>query len=63
MGTNDNNRHIECDGLLRKQNTDPHCYGLDRYSYQQGCNAQFGFTILEDIEPGIVAREIGRAHV
>lgn len=31
-------------------------YGLDRYSYQQGENAKFGFQITENSEPALVAR-------
>ena len=31
-------------------------YGIDRYAYQQGENAQFNFSILENLEPSIVAR-------
>jgi hypothetical protein len=35
-------------------------YGLDRYSYQQGQNALFGFQILENEEPALVAKGGGR---
>ena len=58
MGENNNSRHIECDRLFGEQNSDTHspAYGLDRYSWQQGENAQFGFTILENVEPSIVAK-------
>ncbi len=31
-------------------------YGLDRASYNQGENAQFGFTVKEEVEPTIVAK-------
>lgn len=35
-------------------------YGLDRYSWQQGENAKFGFQITENSEPALVARGGGR---
>jgi hypothetical protein len=43
---------------LGEQNTDSHspAYGIDRYAYNQGENGQFAFSILENIEPSIVAR-------
>ena len=43
---------------LGEQNTDTHspAYGIDRYAYNQGENGQFAFSILENIEPSIVAR-------
>ena len=31
-------------------------YGMDRYSYQQGKNAKFGFQIAENQEPALVAK-------
>ena len=39
-----------------KDNKDLIAYGLDRYSYQQGENAKYGFTVLKDVEPALVAR-------
>lgn len=46
----------ECLRQHRDENPISHCYGLDRYSYQQGENAKFDFQIFENIEPSIVAR-------
>jgi len=56
MGNNNSSRHAEHLRLFGKQNTDTHCYGLDRYSWQQGENAKFGFQIMEDKEPALVAK-------
>ena len=46
------------DKLLEKQNAASHspAYGIDRYAWNQGENAQFDFSILENIEPSLVAR-------
>ena len=32
------------------------CYGLDRYSWNQGDSARYDFQIFEDAEPCLVAR-------
>lgn len=51
----------DSDGTRLQRPTSNHvAYGLDRYSYQQGENAQFGFSILEDEEPALVAKGGGR---
>lgn len=56
MGTDHDSGLPEHLRQQRNENTDSHCYGLDRYSWNQGQNAKFDFQIFEDVEPGIVAR-------
>ena len=58
MGIDNNSRHAEYLRQLGEQNADSHspAYGIDRYAYNQGENGQFAFSILENIEPSIVAR-------
>ncbi len=54
----------DSDGTRLQRPTSNHvAYGLDRYSYQQGENAQFGFSILEDEEPALVAKGGGAQPV
>ena len=38
---------------------DPHSYGLDRASFNQGVNAQYDFTILPEQQPTLTARGPG----
>lgn len=40
----------------RSDNAEKTAYGLDRYSWQQGENAKFGFQITENSEPALVAK-------
>lgn len=56
MGTDRDSGLFEHLRQQRNENPDSHCYGLDRYSWNQGQNAKYDFQIFEDIEPGIVAR-------
>ena len=56
MGKNRESRLPKHLRQQRNENPDSHCYGLDRYSWNQGQNAKYDFQIFEDIEPGIVAR-------
>lgn len=46
-------------GNDRVLETELTCYGLDRASFNQGQNAQFSFTILEDQAPTLVAKGPG----
>ena len=47
--------------LLAAHGTDPHAVaiGLDRASFNQGRNAQFGFTVEEECAPTVVAKGPG----
>ena len=58
MGTNNDSRHIEHNGLLREPDTNTDCiaYGIDRYAWNQGDNAKYDFQIFENAEPALVAR-------
>ena len=38
-------------------------YGIDRAAFNQGINAKYNIAVEEELEPTIVAKEIGRAHV
>lgn len=56
MEKSDTGYDIAGDGLQRSTSNHVTAYGLDRYSYQQGANAQFGFQIAENQEPALVAK-------
>lgn len=49
------------DTLVATDYKDPQivCYGLDRASFNQGQNAQFGFSVQEDLAQTIVAKGPG----
>lgn len=48
----------DADGTRLQRPSGDHdtAYGLDRYSWQQGENAKFGFQITENSEPALVAK-------
>ena len=56
MEKSDTGYDIAGDGLQRSISNHVTAYGLDRYSYQQGANAQFGFQIAKNQEPALVAK-------
>ena len=56
MGNDDKGGLPECVRQHGNENTNSHCYGLDRYSWNQGQNAKYDFQIFEDQEPSLVAR-------
>ncbi len=47
--------------LMARDYKDPNvvCYGLDRASFNQGANAQFGFSILPEQQPTLTAKGPG----
>ena len=47
--------------LKARDYKDPHvvCYGLDRASFNQGANAQFGFSVLPEQQPTLTAKGPG----
>ena len=51
----------ESDAMYTLNATEQHgvAYGIDRAAFNQGQNAQFGFTVTEEVEPTMVAKGPG----
>jgi len=58
MGNDKQSKLPECFRQHGSTDSNSYCtaWGLDRYSYQQGENAKFGFQIVEQQEPALVAK-------
>lgn len=56
MGNDNTGRLPECIRQHRNEDTDCDCFGLDRYSWNQGQNAKYDFQVFENQEPALVAR-------
>ena len=63
MGNDNTGRLPECIRQHRNENTDCDCFGLDRYSWNQGQNAKYDFQVFENQEPALVARGGQRLHM
>ena len=56
MGNDNDSRLPEYIRQHGNENPDSNCYGLDRYSWNQGYNAKYDFQVFENQEPALVAR-------